>query len=58
VSDYKTSLKYQKYTSDHTYKYKRLKFLNCGFEAHMDAVGVNMGTICTSHRGGSYKNPF
>jgi len=54
VSEYKTSTICLKSMSDHTYKHKRLfKCLNCGLEAHRDAVGaINMGTLCRSQRGG------
>jgi len=47
INEYNTSTICPKCRSDHTYKHKRLfKCLNCGFEAHRDAVGViNMGTL-------------
>jgi len=47
INEYNTSTICPKCRSDHTYKHKRLfTCLNCGFEAHRDAVGViNMGTL-------------
>jgi len=54
INEYNTSTICPKCRSDHTYKHKRLfKCLNCGFEAHRDAVGViNMGTLFRGQRGG------
>jgi len=41
MSEYKSSTICPKCRSDQTYRHERLfKCLNCGFEAHRDAVGV------------------